>query len=183
MKFTSLPGVISERALLEHVKLYDGYRDMLYRSDTRQISDPKPVKAELDHPYSSVVKSQSYAVSGYELHSLFFDNLSVNPSTPSEEFKLSIYDYFGSIDNLCSALIDTGLVSRGWVVLAKSINSGEMRIFSIDSHEIGCVFGYYPILVIDVWEHAYWMDWGSNKTGYINAIIKYVDWEVVSNRL
>ena len=183
ISYSDLPGAVSANALSEHKKLYEGYQKMLGRADVKLVEDEKPTKPSLDSDFAASLKNHSYALGGVLLHELFFSNLSLSPKAPSESFLRMVEDEFGSIEYLTDLIISTGLSCRGWAILAQSVYDGSVRIFSMDSHDTGSMFGFMPLLVIDVWEHAYWMDWGTNKRGYLDQIMRYVDWNVVSNRM
>ena len=76
-----------------------------------------------------------------------------------------------------------GLQGRGWVVLAVDPKASEnIRLFVLDSHDLGPVFGYVPLLVVDVFEHAYWMDFGTNKGTYLKNLYGYIHWGEVNRR-
>jgi superoxide dismutase, Fe-Mn family len=181
--YSALPGVISEKALSEHLKLFNGYKEMLERADESQLLDPKPSKPTLDHQYRLTMWAQSYAYNGVQLHDLFFRNLSLNPGKPDSKLLSILEDQFGDVYGLYKSVKDVALISRGWAVVGQNHKDQSIRLFSIDSHEEGNAFGFNPILVIDAWEHAYWMDWGTNKAGYIDALAQYIDWSEVSRRL
>jgi Fe-Mn family superoxide dismutase len=182
IKYSELPGAISAKALAEHVKLFYGYKDMLNRAEENIIIDPKPKKPALDHQFSNTMWSHSYSMGGVRLHEMFFGGLSLNPSPPSEQFMDTVVQEFGGLDELYTMIKSVALVSRGWAVLAQDPSTMYLHVFSMDSHDEGACFGFKPLLVIDVWEHAYWMDWGTNKAGYLDALKQYIDWKTVSDK-
>lgn len=183
IKYGELPGVISGKALQEHLKLFQGYDDMMERYESNILSSERPDKPQLDHAFGHVKWAQGFGLAGVMLHDLYFTNLSLTPRAPSPQFLELISTKFDSLDTMYLEIIRTGLICRGWVVLAQNAYSKEIRIFSMDSHDEGGLFGFIPLLVVDVWEHAYWMDWGTNKKRYLEALLKYVDWSVVSARM
>ncbi len=80
--------------------------------------------------------------------------------------------------------VAAALQARGWAVLAVAHNDPtDLRIFALDAHDLGAVYGYCPLLVIDVYEHAYWMDFGTDKASYVQNIMGYVNWGEVDQRL
>lgn len=184
INYDSIPGVISEKALTEHIKLYESYKDMLERADLGLLTPNLPDVGMLDHELSTSGWSQGYALSGILLHELYFKNISPNPEWPeSNRLISSLNSVFGSFDRCLDLLRSMSLVSRGWVVLAvRPSMPNSLRMFSMDSHDLGSVFGYIPILVIDVWEHAYWMDFGSSKKDYVEGVIAHLDWKTICDR-
>ena len=183
ISYAELPGVISNRALQEHLKLFQGYDDMMGRYETNIVKSTRPDKPQLDHAFGHVKWAQGFGLGGVMLHDLYFTNLSPNPEPPSSAFVNLVKEGFPSLEDLYKEIISVGLMCRGWVVLAQNIYSGQIRIFSMNSHDEGGLFGFAPLLVVDVWEHAYWMDWGTNKKGYLEKLGSVINWSVVEKRL
>jgi Fe-Mn family superoxide dismutase len=181
--YRELPGAISSKALREHLKLFQGYDDMMGRYESNILTVDRPEKPQLDHQFGQVKWSQGFGLAGVMLHDWYFTNLSLSPKPASNKLLNLISTKFDSLDTLYIEVTRTGLICRGWVVLAQNAYNGEIRIFSMDSHDEGGLFGFIPLLVVDVWEHAYWMDWGSNKKGYLEALQKYVNWSIVEQRM
>jgi Fe-Mn family superoxide dismutase len=179
MKYNHIEGLVSAVALSEHVKLWDGYKAMIKRVDEKEVHNSTQA---LDDNLRHTFWAQSYALNGIELHSLFFENLIPGGSEPYLGFLNCINDKFSGLEELNQRLFDASLMSRGWTLLSKNRYTSDVRIITVDSHEEGLITGYDPILVLDMWEHAYWMDWGSNKKGYISALLNNIDWKVVSER-
>lgn len=178
--YDQIPGLISKQALAEHIKLYNGYVEMLGRVDQKQnIQVINKNDLKLDSAFANNMWAQSYSIGGIDLHELYFEGLSITPSTPSD----SLLSFIGDFDDFINRIIEVGMVSRGWVVVAQNPKTMTWRIFSMDSHDEGAVFGYIPFLVIDTWEHAYWMDWGTNKEGYLKTLVKHINWLVIEDRM
>ena len=184
LKYSEISGLVTKRALAEHYKLYESYRDMLERADNVLNSTHGPEKPELEHPVSAASWAQSYALSGVLLHEAFFSNMSPNPQdTDTDRFWSFISEVFGSKEDFVDLVSGTALNSRGWVVVGVLPGSPKsLRVFNMDSHDLGAVFGYSSILVLDIWEHAYWMDFGASKKDYITKLIEHIDWSVVCDR-
>lgn len=182
MSYKELPGAISSRALSEHLKLFNGYEKMLKNADKQLEEIPKLNKSALDGDLAKSFRNHGYAVGGVDLHDLYFNNLSLTPSQPSDLFLKYVEDSYGSLKQTIINMNSAGLSCRGWVVLAQEPGTKKFRIFTMNSHDEGAAFGYNPVCVIDVWEHAYWMDWGTDKAGYLKALEGYIDWGVISQR-
>jgi len=78
---------------------------------------------------------------------------------------------------------NTGLSMRGWVVLIQGEYNGKLRIIGQDSHDDGTVYNGKPILVLDVYEHAYMIDFGIDRKEYIKVFFENINWDVVNKRL
>lgn len=90
---------------------------------------------------------------------------------------------FGSYEIFKEMFKSTGLSMRGWVVLIQSDINGKLRIIGQDSHDDGTVYNGKPLLVLDVYEHAYMIDFGINRKKYIDIFFENINWGVVNNRV
>lgn len=185
LPYLELPGAISARALSEHYKLYTGYRDMLQRVDQGLSTTPRPGAHEAESAYSGLLWGQSYALGGAYLHELYFGNLTANTLRPMILLGIEglIERKWGSQEAFHEDFRAAALQARGWVVLAVCAWCPEdLRIFALDAHDLGAVYGYCPLLVIDTYEHAYWMDFGTERATYLQNIMGYVNWQEVDRR-
>ncbi len=76
----------------------------------------------------------------------------------------------------------TGMAARGWTVLAYDTRDNGLHNILLDAHNVGVISSWTPLLVLDVYEHAYYIDFGTAKKAYIDAFIKNIDWQVVNTR-
>ncbi|MBI2096964.1 MAG: Fe-Mn family superoxide dismutase, partial [Candidatus Sungbacteria bacterium] len=74
----------------------------------------------------------------------------------------------------------TGLAARGWVVLSFDLDEGKLRTYLCDSHNQGGVWNSIALLIMDVYEHAYFIDYATGRKAYIEAFMKLIDWEAVN---
>jgi Fe-Mn family superoxide dismutase len=155
LPYDSLPGVISSAALAEHVKLWAVYE---------QTKD-----------------KNEHALAGALLHELYFSGLAPTP-TPVVLPVLhgALISAFGSVDAFWRDMAAAAMKSSGWALLAVRGNH-DLRIIAQDDHN-GGVPGYEPIMAIDTYEHAYWMDFGTRKADYLSALWKVINWPELERR-
>lgn len=185
LAYSSLPGAVSARELAEHYKLYLGYRDMLKRVDGALPTAQLPSKHQPESALSGLLWGQGYALAGAYLHELYFGGLTAITTRPQILLAVEgvIERLWGDQMRFREDMIAAGLQARGWVVLAVCHECpGDLRILTMDAHDMGAVYGYCPLLVIDVYEHAYWMDFGTDKGSYLKNIMGYVNWPAVNTR-
>ena len=130
-------------------------------------------------------RSLAYNLSGAALHKLYWDNLSNQASWPSKELEFQIKKDFGSLDSLINEITEVGvaLPGDGWVVLAWCEALQRLILLCIDKHQNDIpAFCVAPILVVDVWEHAYYLDYMANKRLYLKNIWGIINWLVASDR-
>jgi Fe-Mn family superoxide dismutase len=185
LSYKEISGLVSQTGLAEHYKLYEGYWNTLCRTE-QGIQNVSPQNdSASDSEFRALKLAESYAAAGVLLHELYFLNLtpiSIEPNINSA-FHIAIINHWGSFDQFLDELRGTAIAARGWAVLGVcEIDPGYLKIFLLDDHNIGACFGYSPLLVIDSFNHSYWMDWGANIQGYVNTTIKHLNWPEIEKR-
>lgn len=186
LPYDNLPGAISKRALEEHLKLFDGYVEGQDRVDGALESLPITMKSSADEPIRGQLSAQSFISNAIYFHNLFFQSLTPHTIRPAILLALDkvIEDQWEDPDDFYTALVGTAMLARGWalVTVNMSTKEGLLDLVMVDGHDVGLLAGQIPILAIDVWEHAYWMDHGADKEGYLKALMPYINWPLVSER-
>lgn len=181
--FSSVKG-ISKKQLDEHYKLYVGYV-----SKVNEIWNIPYIPADFTNSNATYSKMRSlklgetYSLGGVKLHNLYFENMTGGNNIPSGPLANAIKSQFSSYENFISYLTDVGLAMRGWVNLCIDPLDNKLHIIGSDAHDTGVVWLSYPILTMDVYEHAYFMDFGTDKKKYISTFIQNINWDVLNNRL
>jgi superoxide dismutase, Fe-Mn family len=185
LPYKSIPGVMSAKALEEHLKVFQGYKDTLKRIDEKfetMGKDEVPKKHMPDHPFRALKEAETYALGGVILHDLFFNNLTNKESdVKGLEVEKFIKEHFDSIAEWRHCMRGSLMEARGWVVFCTD-NQGGYRILMLDAHDHGAMFGCTPLVVIDVYEHAYWMDHGADRAAYVDSVLKCLNWEEINRR-
>lgn len=131
-------------------------------------------------------ESLAFNGAGVILHELYWENLCATGTSrpPSRDFVQCVTRCFGSMQNLVNEMASIGTVIRGsgWIVLCWIPRFNRMILSPIKDHENGWIPGAIPLLVIDVWEHAYYLDYQSARARYLQLIWQNVNWAVVSDR-
>jgi Fe-Mn family superoxide dismutase len=184
--FDSLLGTngFSDTLLKNHFTLYQGYV-----TNTNKLSDELVLmvtegKTGLPE-YNELKRRFGWEFSGMRLHELYFDNLKNNgsPLSPESPLNQKIIDEFGSLENWAKDFKATGsLRGIGWVILYHDPQGDRLFNVWIDEHDKGHLSGAKPLLVMDVFEHAYLTDYGLKRADYIETFFKNIDWEKVSAR-
>ncbi|MCX6778975.1 MAG: Fe-Mn family superoxide dismutase [Candidatus Magasanikbacteria bacterium] len=172
------PG-LSDELLKNHFTLYQGYV-----TNTNKVSDTLALmvtEGKAGTPeYNELKRRFGWEYNGMRLHELYFDNLKNGGATLNPESLLmtKIGDEFGSLENWEKDFRSTGTIRGiGWVVLY--YDPTDERLFNcwVDEHNIGHLTGANPILVMDVFEHAFMLDYGLKRADYIETFFKNIDWE------
>ncbi len=180
-QFSSINGVpgLSERQMQEHYKLYEGYVKKA-NEITELLKTADQSKANATYSDWRALKlGFSFAVNAIKSHELFFENLSGNGKPPEGQIGRLITEQFGSFEQWLSDLKATGLAARGWVWLAFDWQNNTLFNYLGDQHDAFPIWHATPLVALDVYEHAYFIDYGTTRTDYIKAFCQNLNWEGV----
>lgn len=173
---------ISDEVLQMHFKLYKGYvsNTNLLLDELNQLQQENKEKT----PYFAGLKRiLGWEFDGMRLHELYFENLGQVNLDPNSPLAKAINEQFGSLDKWKDNFVATGLIRGvGWAALYKDPISGKLVNFWINEHDTGHLAGGSPLLLMDVWEHAYITQYGTDRAQYIKAFFDNINWDVVSKR-
>ncbi|MGH9907232.1 MAG: superoxide dismutase [Pyrinomonadaceae bacterium] len=181
---------ISDETLELHFKLYEGYvkeTNKLTDKISEYIRDGKVDQEEMP-AYSELTRRLGFEYNGMVLHEYYFDNLKKGGSTgkpaSTSQFFKAVESSFGSYDIWKTDFDSVGKMRGvGWAICYENPANNHLSNHWISLHEIGNVAGFNPILVMDVWEHAYLLDFKTERPKYIEAFFSNIDWSVVESRL
>ena len=169
---------IDDNLMKIHFKLYEGLVDAtngaLKYIQSHDVSDM--VK------YSAIQKEFSLFFNGMRLHELYFGVMcGENMDKMDPELLKDINKYFGSFDKWKKNFIKTGMIPGvGFAVLCRDKTNGLLFNTWINEFNIGEIIGADPLLVMDMWEHAYISEFGLDLNKYTNTFLNNVNWSVVS---
>ncbi len=175
-----LTGISEKTITIHHDKLYAGYvakkneiQDKLaLLTKGGDVSSANQSYSEL----RALKDGESFAVNGVYLHEWYFEILGGN-GIPSGTLAEALIADYGSIANFIAFFSACGMAARGWVVLAFDTKDQTLRIYTADTHNQGGIWGAIPVIVLDVYEHAYFIDFGSDRKSYIAEFWKNLNWE------
>ena len=183
LKPTKLTG-ISEGQIADHWSLYIGYINQTNKLNEELDAMQKANQSDT-LTYADRRRRLNFEYNGMILHEYYFANLKAGCSqSESNQLAKAIESKWGSFDNWLKDFCNCGKTRGiGWAILYADCTTGELNNHFIQDHENGNVAGFAPILVMDVWEHAYMVDHKSGgRLDYINAFIKNINWPVVEKR-
>lgn len=129
------------------------------------------------------IVTRSFNLDAVKLHELYFENMTGLNNKMHGKIDDVITQTFGSYDNFKEKFKCIGLTMRGWVVFCYDSFTNDYYIYGQDSHNTEIIMNTYPIIVMDVYEHSYMIDFGIDKGAYIEAFFRNLDFKVVNNRL
>ncbi|HWP32073.1 MAG TPA: superoxide dismutase [Fimbriimonadales bacterium] len=182
--FTTERVGISRKTHEEHFKLYQGYANKTneIRKALAEL-DKDPSKANQTYSQVRSLKvDYTFAYGGFINHTIYFDILGGN-GEPNGEAKRLIERDFGSIEEWKKDLKATGIAGRGWAWLAYDHDEKTLFNYIGDAQNTFPIWNATPILALDVYEHAYYLDFATNRGAYIDAFFQVLDWDAVNRRL
>lgn len=181
---------ISDKTIEMHFKLYEGYvkqTNLLNDKIAEFIKDGKIDHEEMP-AYSEINRRLGFEFNGMVLHEYYFENLKKGgggDAEASSAFFKAAEASFGSYDVWKADFVGIGnMRGVGWAMCDQDPANGRLSNHWITLHEVGSVAGFTPILVMDVWEHAFLLDYKpAERPKYIEAFFSNIDWSAVEKRL
>lgn len=152
-------------------------------------TDLKKIKEALDgNNLESVdfwTKKLSYHFSSHILHSIFWTNLTNKKTEPTGALLKRIEKSFGTFDRLKSLIGATAknVDGNGWGIVAYQPYSDSITVLQCENHEKLTQWGAIPLLVIDVWEHAYYLKYKNKRADFVDALFHILNWDNAAARL
>ena len=172
---------ISRASVEAHYKLYEGYiakrNEILGKlggadraSANQTYSELRALKVEL-----------SFAVGGIKNHEVYFEHLGGDGGDPRDAIADLIARDFGSADAWRADLKATGMAGRGWAWTAYDWDEGRLFNYIGDAQNTYPIWNATPLVALDVYEHAYFLDFQTDRAGYIDRFFDNLDWAVVND--
>jgi len=177
--------VVSRAQYEAHVRLYEGYVNSINKID-EELYTTEAGRSEANTTFGKfrdLKRGETYALDGVILHELYFQNIGGEQNDPDPLTAQRISRDYGCVSDWKEDFIATAKASRGWAILAYEQRTGRLRNVSLDSHDLGNIAYYAPILVLDMYEHAYFLQYADNKVEYINRFMNNINWQIVGERL
>ncbi len=170
----------SQDLLNNHFGLYNGYvantNKLIDKLDTLEYGTPE---------YAEIQRRFGWEWNGMRMHELYFDSLTTSPSELDQNSDLAklINETYSNFDEWKEDFKEVGKIRGiGWVVFVYDKQSGELFNTWIGEHDLGHLVGTTPLLIMDVFEHAYMLDYGMNKASYIETFMKHINWSLINDR-
>ncbi len=169
----------------------DNHFDVHYKGYVNKLNEiwsklPDADRSKANQNYSdfrALKLEETFNYGGSLLHELYFEGLTPKHSEVPKEFKDAVAKDFGSYEKWLEDFKATGTAFRGWAILVYDLNYGKLRNIGSDAHNVGLIWNSIAVLTMDVYEHAYYVDYGAKRAPYLDAFMKNVNWPVVMDRL
>ena len=181
LPFKELKGVSQKTLDIHHSDLYYGYVKKWQEIQEKLKQADKSLSNASFSELRELKLEETFTTDAVILHEAYFDILGGN-GKPAGEIVEQIAQNFGSFENWQDEFRALGLCARGWVILAYDFNDGKLHNYTADVHNQGGIWGTVPILVLDVYEHAYFIDFGADRKSYIESFFENLNWPAVNQK-
>lgn len=130
-------------------------------------------------------KELAFHGSGHVLHSLYWANMGKEGGTPAGDLRSALERSFGGVESFETQFVaaTVAVEASGWGILAYEPYMGYLLIQQIEKHQDLALLGAVPLMVCDVWEHAYYLKYQNRRADYVKAFMKIINWKEVERRL
>lgn len=182
--YASLAGMagFSGSLLKNHFTLYQGYVTNTNKL-LEKLSAAGPGEGAPSPEFSEMKRRLGWEFNGMRLHELYFENLG-GSGRPEGAVPESIITDFGSFEAWQKEFKAIGMMRGiGWAILYKDPRSGQLMNFWINEHDVSHPAGCAPLVVMDVFEHAYISDYGLKRADYMEAFFRNINWQAINTRV
>ena len=172
---------ISRESIEAHYKLYQGYvakrNEILGKLDAIDLSAANQVYSEL----RGLKVELSFAIGGIKNHEIYFEHLGGDGGDPEGPIADLIKRDFGGPDEWRADLKATGMAGRGWAWTAYDWDEGRLFNYVGDAQNTFPIWNATPLVALDVYEHAYFLDYRTDRAAYIDAFFDNLDWATIND--
>jgi superoxide dismutase, Fe-Mn family len=172
---------ISRESVEAHYKLYQGYvakrNEILEALAEVDLSSANQVYSEI----RALKLDLTFAIGGIKNHEIYFEHLGGDGGDPDGAIGDLIERDFGSAGNWKADLTATGMAGRGWAWTAYDWDEGRLFNYLGDAQNTFPIWNATPLIALDVYEHAYFLDYQTDRAGYIEAFFANLDWSTVND--
>ena len=183
LPYKSISGFLSEEQIAPHHTAHYGgaLRGYVAADKKLQLGITEGTSVDAS-TYGAVQRARTNTANSVLLHELYFDGMTAKASDPSREISTAIKKRFGSIEKWANDFQASAKAASGWAMLAFHPLNGNLYNIVSDKHATGVLWMATPLVVIDVYEHAFYVDYKNNKVLYIEKFMGHINWEEVNRR-
>jgi len=180
------PHISEQQLTLHHQKHHQAYVNGA-NAIFEKLEKSRSEGSDLDQ--KAVLKELSFHIGGHRLHTLFWENLAPagkgGGGTPSGTLAEWITRDFGSTDRFKKEFNQaaSSVEGSGWAVLSVCLGTSRLLIMQVEKHNVNVYPGFRILMVLDVWEHAYYLDYQNDRGKFIENFWNIVKWDVINKRL
>lgn len=183
LKHKEVPGFLSAAQISpHHTAHYGGALKAFAGADARFEEGFTKGTAIDPAAFERLKQIQSSRGNSVVLHELYFDGLALKATDPPDGIRKAVEKRFGSADKWAADFVASAKAAAGWAMLVVHPVNGRLYNVLSDEHAQGPLWLTVPLVVIDVYEHAFYVDYQSKKAEYVEKFLKFVDWAEADKR-
>jgi len=183
LKYEEIPGLLTKAQVTPHYRAH--YTGALNRFNTiEQQMDAllRGKETPSGDAYVFMHKDKLNRMNSVLLHELYFDNLVAAAPEPNKDLRTALARRFGTFERWQDDFKACCMAANGWGILARDMVNGKLYNVASDLHEVGVIWLGQPLVVCDVYEHAFYVDYQNRKQDYVNRFIQFLDWQEIDRR-
>jgi len=183
LKHESIPGFLSAAQMAPHHTAHYGGALKGYTSADAKIEEScksgQPIDPAAYGALKRIINSKGNSV---VLHEMYFDGLTPEAPDPATDIRAAIEKRFGSIEKWTTDFVASAKEAAGWAMLVKHPVNGKLYNVVSDEHAMGILWMAVPLIVIDTYEHAFYIDYENRKAEYVEKFMEHIDWNEANTR-
>jgi Fe-Mn family superoxide dismutase len=183
LRHKSIPGFLTADQIAPHHTAHYGGALRGYSAADSRLEESIKSDITIDpSTYGAVQRARQSKGNSVVLHELYFDTLVPTAPDPKEDVRAAIEQRFGSLDKWADDFQASGKAAAGWAMLVRHPVNGKLYNVVSNEHAQGLLWMAVPLVVIDVYEHAFYIDYHNRKAEYVEKFMDYIDWDEVNAR-
>ena len=183
LKYDEIPGLLTKAQVAPHYTAHYGGALKRFVTLDQQLDALVKGREPLGgDAYALMQKDKVNRMNSVLLHELYFDGLTPKPADAKDNVRAALATRFGSLDRWIEDFKSCCLAANGWGILARDLINGQLYNVASDLHEIGVLWLGQPLIVCDVYEHAFYVDYQNRKADYVNKFVQFLDWDEIDRR-
>jgi len=183
LKYEEIPGLLTKDQVTPHYQAHYGGALKRFTAIEQQLDSSYQGKEPLGGDALVFIhKDKVNRMNSVLLHELYFDGLTPKPSDPAQDIRTALTQRFGSLDRWAEDFKVCCQAANGWGILARDMVNGRLYNVASDLHEVGVLWLGQPLVICDVYEHAFYVDYQNRKQEYVNKFAQFLDWSEVDRR-
>ena len=183
LKHKSIPGFLSAAQIAPHHQAHYGGALRGYSAADKKIEEASKSGKKLDGAaFGALKRAISSKGNSVLLHEFYFDGMTLQTPDPLAQIRTAITQRFGSLEKWADDFQASAKSAAGWAMLVKHPVNGKLYNVVSDQHAMGPLWMAQPLIVIDTYEHAFYIDYHNKKTDYIAKFLEHIDWVEANKR-
>lgn len=183
LRHAEVPGFLSAAQIAPHHTAHYGGALKAFNAADAKFEESFVKGAPLDPAaFERLKQIQSSRGDSVILHELYFDGLALKSADPAAGLRGAIERRFGSLDKWAADFVASAKAAAGWAMLVLHPVNGRLYNVVSDEHAQGPLWLAAPLVVIDVYEHAFYIDYQNRKAEYVDKFLKFMDWTEADRR-